>query len=461
MASVLSMMSNVSMGTYSRNRCQTWALIYCTVCWVVAASVVLLILVIFYRFSAVDDARERYVAASADRVGFEAVIVLSAAMAVRDAIDYAIQRKQYFEPLDYSAVRMALEAVLVAAPAIRAVDLAFIGRNESIKVQRLGASPTQGQGSPLLVQSDAVDCYDRLGALGCLSPVRTQEQPWYRFGQGLSAQGSGSFQWMDAPGFVPQRPESAGAGAAAAADDERTVVAWAPAYSLVFRSDFPGTGGGLSLVGRATLDISNLRAGDRLGDATQLGAGGAVYVCDRRGTLVAAVERGQQVVAQSPGGRARFRHIWELDLAWAQQLQAEDFATGGQALKEAAGFQIIIAPLRGRGMEHFAAIVAADRQPFLDELFDARCNLAQAILGLPYPVGLLIFLALREYNRWKMRRHIRRVHAVASLVEGPASADLGALRSRLPSAVRMPTPPTDKKRGFGTTIELRAAGVVS
>lgn len=138
---------------------------------------------------------------------------------------------------------------------------------------------------------------------------------------------------------------------------------WLTAYSLVFRSVFPGTRGKLSVVGRATLSIDGLRSGGAL--ATGLGDGlsasSLVVVCDSAGVVVAAQEPGLQLLVESPSGRVRFRKAWEMEGPWASGLSPGAFQAAGTSF-DAEGFHVAVVPLLGRGLEGFFVVVAVERR---------------------------------------------------------------------------------------------------
>jgi len=398
--------------------------------WCFVASLLLIMISGVYEGSAVDGACARYAASKAERVGAEVASVLSAALAVYDAMDYAIQQKVYFEPLDYVTVQKTLAPMFISHEAIRSVDIAFIDRNSSITVRRRwkegNASVIQPFEKVLIMQSNAPDCYETLGQSGCLAAVPPLDQPWYQVGSQLpgnqesssvgksgyddlqSAAVGSAFRWLDSPRFVPRFRNTSVVASGGVGERAQAEIAWLPAYSLVFRSVFPGTQGVLSLIGRITLEISGLRAKRRLQQTTWLGSQGAVYVCDRGGALIAADAPGQQAFVQSPTGRTRFRRAWELNASWARELSSADLAGGAQELG-LGDFRVAVAPLPGRGMEHFRVLVAAERQPFVDLSMKSILGRATTLVALPYPAGLTILLLWLTHRWWKKRRSLKRV----------------------------------------------------
>lgn len=391
--------------------------------WGLLASAMLFFFVIQYTGAAVNDVRSRYVAARAQQVASRMAKVLNAALAARDALDYAVQRKLYYDPLDSTAIQLALQPVMSAEPFLRSVDLGFDSRNESLTVHRHLA------GGGLLVQSDEPDCFQKLGPLGCLSAQPARQQLWYRQGLGLpggaaaeqSSDVTGnlvdSFDWVDSPGFVPGGANATGQGATlVGTDGDRSfgvpgdtgwsgggcpAVAWASAYSLVFRSTFPGTGGALSVIGRVTLEVDQLSAADLL-QTDRLGRQGAVYICDSSGFVVVAAQPGEQLFAIAPSGRLRFRRVWELSHSWAKDLRLEDFLAQEQQSLLINGFHVTLVPMTARGLRHFRTVVVAEKEPFVDNTLARVCTLAEVWVAMPYPLALLSAcgaVLLRKFQR--------------------------------------------------------------
>merc|ERR1711981_570055 len=100
----------------------------------------------------------------------------------------------YFEPMDYTAVRTTLEPVFAGFPSLRAVDLAFTDRNDSITIRRLvndyeavGSFMSMERGkinvrylgsAAIAMQSSAADCH-LLGERGCSSSAPASSQRWH------------------------------------------------------------------------------------------------------------------------------------------------------------------------------------------------------------------------------------------------------------------------------------------
>jgi hypothetical protein len=330
--------------------------------------------------------------------------------------------------MDYDAARATVEALLRANPQLRAVDLAFVGRNESLTVRRM----PDGQ---LVVMSDDMDCFQKLGSLGCSSAKPSKMRDWYEDGHSLSGGFEGrtndragavpSFQWLDGPGFMPATSAASGGNSSDASSSPGTkkrggsLLDWVPAYSLVFRSVFPGTAGALSLLGRVTLDVSGLRENDVLVD-NMLGARGAIYICDRFGLLLAAQDPGDTVLVSSPRGQVNFRYIWQLRATWAQGLQRGDFEGAGKNYIWKDGVQVVVAPLRDPGLEHFSVVVAADREPFVDEGLTKTSLTGEVLVGIPYIVcamSVFVWYGSQCAKRFRQWRKNRRVHP--ELPQGP------------------------------------------
>lgn len=408
------------------------------VIWAGGLSAMMSVLAARYTGEIVDTSRGRYVYAAADRIGTEAVKVFEAAQAARQAVDYAVQRQLYFEPLDYDSLRLALEPAFAAHLSLRAVDVAFDARPDTLTLRRqIGP----GASKELLVQSDAADCFEKLGRLGCLAVQPGQEMEWYQIGislpGGQEADNASSFvteslenfQWASGPGFVPNMEGAITEGGRA--------VAWAPAHSLIFRSVFPGTSGKLSVIGRAIVEVTALRDNDRLSDVERLGVSGVAFICDRKGTLLATLDPGKQALIMSPSGITRFRNAWELG-SWMNELTADHLARaeseGGLNLKLADwDIQVTIMPLTGRGNSGFFMVVGADRSPFVDSAMELICNSAQTLIITPYPaVGTIVIICVAITQAYR-RRKKRKVHphpAADKAAIKPAEKGLAMLRAR-------------------------------
>jgi len=435
--------SDLSVETVSTAQLFVFGTLGFAVFWAVSSSVLLLLSTFFYRGGAIDEACERYAVASASRVGAEVASVLSAALAARDALDYAVQRKLYFEPLDTTAVRAILEPVFAAKPALRAVDLAFAGREESLSLRRR-VVPGEA-GSSMLVQSDAADC-SKLGPMGCMSAEPGRLRPWYQVGLklpgGQEAGGGDSntaFVWAEHPGFLPCLANASGANAGGCVDgpdSKGATVQWLPAYSLIFRSVFPGSNGNLSVIGLATMEVSGLRMDSRLVD--EAGGSGSVFIADRGGNIIAADQQGQQALVQKSSGLARFRKVWELALSWAQELEAGDFAGGGKQYAS-HGYQVVVSPVEGRGMDHFSAIVAAETAPFIDSNQHSLGTTAIVIVLTPYPGAFAVYLGLLAFKEYQRRKEMKKKRAMVAMFKPRRSntwtnkgiGDVGSLRKKL------------------------------
>lgn len=159
------------------------------------------------------------------------------------------------------------------------------------------------------------------------------------------------------------------------------------------------------------MELSRLRADDMLSDLT-LGPRGAIYICDRAGTLLAAAEAGGQTFAQPNGGVFRFRRLDELSAKWASKL--EPFNGQPQSLVgiDNDGIYVAVQPLVGRGLSNFSAVVAADRGTFADEGLSPMIQGAKVVALLPYPVFLITFALLQIYRDRGRRLNLRRVHVL-------------------------------------------------
>mmetsp|Transcript_95616 Transcript_95616/g.308524 ORF Transcript_95616/g.308524 Transcript_95616/m.308524 type:complete len:587 (+) Transcript_95616:101-1861(+) len=401
--------------------------------WCLIASLLLVAAKLTYEGSSVENARARYAAVCAERAGAEAAGIFGAALSVYDAVNYAVQRKLYFEPLDYGMVKQILSPLFAAHGALRAVDLAFMGRNFSFSARRRWRTNTThpNHSEPiLLLQSNFSDCFDRLGETGCLSAVPGRDQPWFTVGSALpagqesesigragytsvkrSALGS-AFRWLDGPRIVPRDQNTsvfAGGRIRPEGDLVQAAVTWEPGYSLVFRSTFPGTSASLSVVGRATVRVDGLAEGGVLSDATWLGASGAICIVDRHGVLVAAASSGDLLFVQAGTGRVRFRRLWELDAAWARSMQGHDFSASGLQHLDAENFHIVVAPLPGRGMEQFRAVVAAEREAFVDLEMTSQLGRGMTVIALPYPAAVMVLLVWWGFLQYKRRKALKRI----------------------------------------------------
>merc|ERR1719502_2020471 len=121
-----------------------------------------------------------------------------------------------------------MEPAFAGFPSLRAVDLAFNDRPESIAIRRLmkdeesvGSFMSMEQKAinfqnhpPLAMQSSAADCL-LLGDKGCMSSAPASSQRWHRLASGLwggeeddgfRQSGDEVFRWDDKPGFVAANP---------------------------------------------------------------------------------------------------------------------------------------------------------------------------------------------------------------------------------------------------------------
>lgn len=402
--------------------------------WCLIASILFVVAKETYEGGVADNARRRYVAICAQRVAAEAASVFRGALAVYEGVDYAVQRKLFYEPLDYDTLIHVLAGLFAAHGGLRAVDLAFIGRSFSFSARRLwrrsNATHPNFTEPLFLLQSNASDCFSRLGARGCLSAVPGRDQPWYRIGASLSGGqeaeaiwrpsynpvqrsllGS-SFAWLDGPRMVPRDKDTSTLADSRIASGGRkgtlipASMAWEPAYSLVFRSTFPGTSGLLSVVGRSMLQLRGLAAGGRLEDLEMLGPQGMICIIDRKGTLVATPAAGDLLFVQADIGRPRFRRIWELDTPWARAMQGRKLGDAGLEVFDAEGFVIAVAVLSGRGMDQFRVVVAAELEPFFDWVLKHLLEQGIQCVYSLYPGITGIFLIWYGY-RWYKRRKAR------------------------------------------------------
>jgi hypothetical protein len=401
--------------------------------WFFMSSVLLVLFGIQYDGIVVDQDQARYASSAAERAAVNAAAVLDAGLAARDAVDYAIKSKLYFEPMDYAAVRAAVEPVFAGFPSLRAVDLAFTGREDFLTIRRLrndneavgsfmsmdrvkiNVRSRVGYGAALAMQSSAADC-GKLGERGCLSSANASSLRWHRLASGLwgGEESDGFkkpsdevFRWDDHAGFVPRDPSRTGA---------TKTVEWSSAYSLVFRTAFPGSSGKLSALGRSVMELSGLRK-DNLLDDISLGTRGAIYIVDRAGALLAADQAGQQAFVQQNGGVFRFRYLSEIQAPWASKLQ--DFDGTPQSFY-VDGFYVVVQPVRGRGLGNFSAVVAADRDVFVDSRLSPALTGAKVVAILPYPVFFLTLVMLQIYRDRSRRTSLRRVHV---LHEGMATLE--------------------------------------
>lgn len=385
--------------------------------WIFASTVIMTLVYISYIHSSVGDAQMRFVIRKAQTVGVEVASVFQAALIVYDAFDYAIQRKLFFEPLDYDVIASIVQPVFAKYSSVRAVDLAFTSRSDSISVwRRLLQSKVHWSEPIFVLQSNASDCWDRLGEKGCLRSVPARSQPWYTIAAAIPAgQESESigmarykevkrgrlgsaFRWGNAPRAVPFDGSMLPGKMVNEKADLVPTIRWDVGYAMTFRSVFPGTGASLSLVGRVLIEVSGLR-NVRLVDPDWLGSEGGIVVCDRAGFAIGVHSPSMIMQIGQSTGRGRFRKVWELDFAWAKQLQKEWNPTAGAKSFSIDDFQVAMVPLTGRGLDQFSVIVAADRQAFRHKDMDSRCVQMLAVAYIPCPVGLLIACLCWTYTQ--------------------------------------------------------------
>jgi len=354
-----------------------------------------------YYFVVVDQVREDVVRCSANRVKAEASAFLAQIFNAHDAIHYAIRTKLYYEPMDYAVIERILAPIFVAAPAIHTVDIAFSDRPAAILVRRHGAEN-------ILVQSDAEDCW-RVGVLGCsIREVPAKEASWYQQGASLeSPEGKGGhspFLWFG-PEFVPRESSGGSEGSTYGA------LIWAPSYSLVFSSIFPGSRGKLSAVGKVTLEISGVSS---VLQDKQLGEGSAVYLVDNAGFIAAALRPGEQILLEAGSGQVRFRRIWEVPESWAADLK-EVFGHDSAAESKKVlgdGTLVIVSPFHSERMQNFRVVIVAERSPFANSILSAACITSFVAAGLPYLVASAIVVAFVLRERAIQRRGRKRHSAM-------------------------------------------------
>lgn len=400
--------------------------------WIVCCCGLLLSCGLVYQFLTTDQARQHYMVSASNRVAIQATPALSCAIACRDVLDYAIQRKFYFDPLDTVTILQTLSPVMSAYPSIRAVDLVFTTMPYSVTVSRLYG---YGSGLRLLVQSDEPTCLPNLGPFGCSrAPNRADSTSWYQLGLVLpggqeadnvtlpqaAAVYESSYIWFASPGFVQAGANNTGEGATMPSSDPNNrpgmvgwtaggsyAAAWDAAYSLVFRSTFPGTMGSLSLVGRATIDVNLISSASLLQDM-MLGTGG-VYICDNLGAIIASLQQGEQVTVSNTEGDVRFRYAWELARPWASGLTQSMFSNGQVNQIASSGFRVMVTPLTSRGLGHFRVLMASDAVVYSDSMLLLCCWVAQIIVGLPLAIVFLTYVTFKCCRKWEKRRELRRI----------------------------------------------------
>lgn len=365
--------------------------------WLLLTTKMLMTTSLVYMFRTRDQARQQYLVATADRLAIRASDILAYGLAARDAIDYAVQHQRYYDPMDYEALRAAAEPIFVQAPHLHAVDVAFTDRPDSISMLRLyditpvGATPDAG----VLMQSDASDCRSKLGPLGCSAAEVAPQKPWYEAGLALQ---DGSFRWVPHPGFIHTAGTAndtcnLGGRCLGGEVDNADTVAWSPAYTLVFRSLFPGTYGTLAVIARAVLDVGALRLGGDFDDGGRLGDYGAALLCDVEGSVIAAAALGAQVRVLS-SAMLQFRKAWELVHAdWADDLSTawSQLSAGGVREHKTRRFRFVGEQLSARGLGNFYVIVVADSSPFNDDTLMDLGTFAMVWSWCPYPFLAMIW----------------------------------------------------------------------
>lgn len=414
--------ARMQFGAQEKARTAIMCTIVCLIFWFILSSALLILFGWQYYTHAVAEDMARFAEVTADRAAASAATVLATGLAARDALDLAIKSKRYFEPLDYETVRATLEPVFAGFALLRSVDLAFSDRESYITTRRMvndsfavGSFMSMDnwkineleRESALAMQSSAADCA-KLGDRGCLNAAPAQSQRWYGFASHLWAGEEADpkdaadlksvkvFTWDDRPGFVARRPSRALATS--------TSVEWLPAYSLLFRIPFPGSRGQLSVFGRSVIELSGLRVIDSLHDE-KLGTSGAIYICDNRGLLLAAVQAGIQVSVTPKSGVFRFRYVHELQTAWSSKLKDFDGTAKKITIDQ---FYIVVHPLMGRGLSNFTAVIVAEKKPFIDTRLSPMITFAQVLVVLPYPFVMLVSGLYLLHRERKRKRNLRR-----------------------------------------------------
>jgi len=84
------------------------------------------------------------------------------------------------------------------------------------------------------------------------------------------------------------------------------------------------------------------------------------------------------------------------------------------------GIYVVVQPLHGRGLGNFSAVVAADRNTFVDSGLSPLLLASQVVAVLPYPVFIITIILLQIYRDRGRRQNLRRVHV---LHEGMATLE--------------------------------------
>lgn len=419
-----------------RGRRTVYCFSVCAAIWAVLCMTCLFVFPLLYWHSTVGVAQERFLVSVAKRVEAQAIMSLSTAFAARDVVHYVVQRRLYFEPSGYASVMAALEPLFTSQPQLRAVELAFLGRHESLVVRRVLSGSELGGAPELVMQSDVADCREALGNAGCIAGVPASRQDWAGLAAALPCgleecegvgqpSGENNFQWTDGPGFVAWDYVEHPVEQSATSDG---AVHWAPAYSMLFKTDFPGSGGNLSAIGRATLDISHLRLNLDLEHDT-LGSQGGIFLCDRGGVILASASLEQSCKIEAPMGHVRFRRAWELEHEWAAQLVENDFIAGRQF--SLGSVHVCVTPLTRDGLEHFSVLVAAERDGVQDDKIMDLSFWCELLAVFPFALGVCTIApvfankAYRNFKRatalGKFRHYLRRSSIWVGLVNRRAS----------------------------------------
>lgn len=393
--------------------------------WGVCTTVLLIVIANHYVFTSIDNVRDAYVThGSAARIKADVLQAFASIFSARDAVHYAIRTKLYYEPLDYATVERILAPIFAATPSIYTVDVAFSDRPHSIVMRRLGDSD-------VLIQSDAEDCH-LISVMGCaVSNETAHEAAWYQVGVDFArkkfrnmATGSSPstlYKWVG-PEFISLIGTSV--------EGATHTISWAPSYSLIFFTVFPGTMDKLYAVGKVTMDLGKMGR-DVLSDP-HLGEGGAVYICNKMGRIVAAARPADQVVISPTSGTVHFREIWKLKESWAKLLSHSVFRKDSEVRFEMAdGTLVVVSPFEDKRMKDFVVVIVTGRGAFTDPVLWILCILSFVCACLPYliisGISALFLLRRREVTRRYQRRMLAVQEAKRALTEvGRAVDDFNA-----------------------------------
>lgn len=382
-------------------------LMYLMLSWGGLTTVLLNVVAIHYLFTSIDDVRDAYVGhASAARIKADALGVFSSIFAARDAVHYAIRTKLYYEPLDYDVVERILAPIFAATPSMYTVGIAFSDRPHSIVMRRLGDG--------VLIQSDAEDCH-LISVMGCsVSNETAHEAAWYQVGleftgkeyrNRATSSAQALYKWVG-PEFISKIGTSI--------EGASYTISWAPSYSLIFYTVFPGTMDKLYAVGKVTMDLGQL--GSTLLTDPHLGEDGKVYICNRMGQIVAAVSPAAQVLISPNSGTVHFREVWKLREPWAKVLSQEVFRGHTEARFELAdGTLVVVSPFSNAhaGMSDFFVVIVAGRMAFTDGVLAVFCGLAFVVACMPYLIVIVLFTIFVVRQRQMQSRYNRRMFAIA------------------------------------------------